>query len=104
MPYTFSATYMACQTCKSKIHCGECETRLEETMMRLNGVHGASLQMAKKELLIDAEQGEEDLMDARWRIWVFSQINIPPGGLWHHRKNGKIIAAQKERERNGRLS
>ena len=72
MPYTFSATYMACQTCQSKIHCDECETRLEETMMRLNGVHGASLQMAKKELLIDAEQGEEDLMDALEDLGIFA--------------------------------
>ena len=62
MPYTFSVTYMACQTCQSKINCDECEARREEAMMRLNGVRGASLQMAKKELLIDAEQSADDLL------------------------------------------
>jgi hypothetical protein len=48
MTYTFSISYIGCQTCQSKIHCDECEKRLEEAMMRLSGVKGASLQMAKK--------------------------------------------------------
>ena len=72
MPYTFSVIYMACQTCQSKIHCDECEARLEEAMMRLNGVRGASLQMARKELLIDAEQSEDDLLDALEDLGLFA--------------------------------
>jgi copper chaperone CopZ len=72
MPYTFSVIYMACQTCQSKIHCDECEARLEEAMMRLNGVRGASFQMARKELLIDAEQSEDDLLDALEDLGIFT--------------------------------
>ena len=73
MLYTFSVTYMACQSCTAKIRCDECETRLEEALMRLNGVHGASLQMAKKELLIDAAQDEDDLLDALEDLGLFTE-------------------------------
>ena len=72
MTHTFSISYMACQTCQSKIHCDECEKRLEEAMMRLSGVRGASLQMAKKELLIDADISKEDLADALEDLGIFA--------------------------------
>ena len=72
MTHTFSISYIACQTCQSKIHCDECEKRLEEAMMRLSGVRGASLQMAKKELLIDADISKEDLADALEDLGIFA--------------------------------
>ncbi len=72
MPYTFSVTYMACQTCQSKVHCDECEARLEEAMMRLSGVRSASLQIAKQELLVNAEQSEDDLLDALEDLGIFA--------------------------------
>ena len=48
MTYTLPITYMACQTCKSRVNCDDCESCLESAMMRISGIHGASVQMAKK--------------------------------------------------------
>ena len=63
MTYTLPITYMACQTCKSRVNCDDCESCLESAMMRISGIHGASLQMAKKELLIDTALDEGQLAD-----------------------------------------
>ena len=43
MTYTLKVSYVGCQTCHARVNCDECEKRLEEAMMRLQGVHGASL-------------------------------------------------------------
>ncbi len=71
MTYTFPITYMACQTCQSRMGCDDCESCLERAMMRINGIHGASLQMAKKELLIDAELNEGQLADCLEDLGLF---------------------------------
>ena len=46
MTHTISITYIACQTCHAKIHCEECEKRLEEALMRVQGINGASVMKA----------------------------------------------------------
>ena len=71
MTYTFPITYMACQTCKSRVNCDDCESCLESAMMRISGIHGASLQMAKKELLIDTALDEGQLADCLEDLGVF---------------------------------
>ena len=63
MTYTLPITYMACQTCKSRVNCDDCESCLESAMMRISGIHGASVQMAKKELLIDTALDEGQQAD-----------------------------------------
>ena len=71
MTYTLPITYMACQTCKSRVNCDDCESCLESAMMRISGIHGASLQMAKKELLIDTALDEGKLADCLEDLGVF---------------------------------
>ena len=64
MTYTFKISYISCQNCQAKVHCDECEKRLEEAIMRLSGVYGASLQIANKTLLVDGQLNEDTLVDA----------------------------------------
>lgn len=71
MTYIFPITYMACQTCKSRVNCDDCESCLESAMMRISGIHGASVQMAKKELLIDTALDEGQLADCLEDLGVF---------------------------------
>ena len=40
-------------------------------MMRISGIHGASVQMAKKELLIDTSLNVEQLADSLEDLGVF---------------------------------
>ena len=71
MTYTLPISYMACQTCKSCVNCDDCESCLESAMMRIRGIHGASVQMAKKELLIDTSLNVEQLADCLEDLGVF---------------------------------
>ena len=66
-------TYIACQTCHAKINCGECEKQLEEALMRMQGVRGASIQMAQKQILVDAELDEDELLDCLEEIGIFAE-------------------------------
>ena len=59
MTYSFPITYVACQGCHERINCSHCENRLEEMLMRCKGVHGASIQIAKGLLFVDAEDVTE---------------------------------------------
>ena len=71
MTYTFKISYISCQTCHAKVHCDECEKRLEDAIMRLSDVHGASLQIANKTLLVDGQMDEDALVDALEDIGIF---------------------------------
>ena len=53
MTHTISITYIACQTCHAKIHCEECEKRLEEALMRVQGINGASVKLGPKQVVVD---------------------------------------------------
>ncbi len=72
MTATMKITYIACQTCHAKVNCGECEKRLEEALMRLQGVRGASIQMAQKQVMVDADMDEDDLLDCLEEIGIFA--------------------------------
>ena len=71
MTYTFKISYISCQSCQSKVHGEECEKRSEEAIMRLSGVHGASLQITNKTLLVDGQMDEDTLVDALEDIGIF---------------------------------
>ena len=71
MTYTFKISYISCQNCQAKVHCDECEKRLEEAIMRLSGIHGASLQIAIRTLLVDGQMDEDTLVDALEDIGIF---------------------------------
>jgi copper chaperone CopZ len=63
MTYSFPITYVGCQGCHERVNCSHCENRLEEMLMRCNGVYGASIQIAKRLLFVDADISEEELND-----------------------------------------
>lgn len=71
MTYTLSLTYMGCQTCQTRVHCDECEARLEKAMMRLKSVYGVSIQMAKKNLIIETDMDIDSLTDSLEDLGVF---------------------------------
>lgn len=73
MTHTYKISYIACQSCQSKVHCDECEKRLEEAIMRLSGVHGASVQLSRKTLLVDGQTDEDTLLDALEDIGIFAE-------------------------------
>ena len=67
MTYTLTVSYPSCQSCHAKIYCEECEKRLEESLMRMQGIHGASIQLVPKQVIIcasvDMDTLEENLED-----------------------------------------
>lgn len=71
MTYSLSIAYLACQTCHAKIHCDECEKRLEETLMRMQGVNGASIQMVTKQALIDGPIDADTLEEVLEDLGIF---------------------------------
>ena len=71
MTCTLKISYISCQSCHAKVYCDECERRLEDAIMRLSGVHGASLQIANKTLLVDGQMDEDTLVDALEDIGIF---------------------------------
>ena len=73
MTYTFKISYISCQTCHAKVHCDECEKRLEDAIMRLSDVHGASLQITNKTLLVAGQMDEDTLVDALEDIGIFAE-------------------------------
>lgn len=73
MTYTYSITYLPCQICNARIHCDHCEGQLEKSIMRISGVRGASVQIAKKSLLVDAATDEDTLLDALEELGIFTE-------------------------------
>lgn len=71
MTYTLKVSYVGCQTCHARLNCDECEKRLEEAMMRLQGVHGASLMLPRKVLLIDTDRTEDELVEQLEDLGIF---------------------------------
>ncbi len=71
MTHSLSISYLACQTCHAKVHCDECEKRLEEALMRMQGVNGASIQMAAKQALIDGPIDIDTLEEALEDLGIF---------------------------------
>ena len=71
MTHSLSISYLACQTCHAKVHCDECEKRLEEALMRMQGVNGASIQMAAKQALIDGLIDIDTLEEALEDLGIF---------------------------------
>lgn len=71
MSHIFSISYMACQTCQARVNCDSCQARLEEAVMQIEGVNGASLQMAQKQLIVDTEASQDLLADCLEDLGIF---------------------------------
>ena len=71
MTHTLKISYISCQTCHAKVHCDECEKRLEEALMRIQGINGASVQMAAKQALVDGPIDADDLEESMEDLGLF---------------------------------
>ena len=63
--------YMGCQTCQARVHCEECEERLSQMLMRLEGINGAVVQMANKQLAIDGDLDSGTLEETLEDLGIF---------------------------------
>ena len=73
MTHSLSISYLACQTCHTKVHCDECEKRLEEALMRMQGVNAAVVQMAVKQVQMDSSLDMAALEEALEDVGLFAQ-------------------------------
>ena len=73
MTHSLSISYLACQTCHAKVHCDECEKRLEEALMRMQGVNAAVVQMAVKQVQMDSSLDMDALEEAPENVGLFAQ-------------------------------
>ena len=71
MTHSFSITYLACQSCHAKVHCDECEKRLEDALMQMQGINGASVQMGPKQILVDGTMDADDLEEVMEDFGIF---------------------------------
>lgn len=72
MTYTIGITYVGCQNCQARVHCEECEERLSQMLMRLEGVNGAVVQIANKQLMIDGDIDYDTLEEALENVGIFA--------------------------------
>lgn len=71
MTHQISFSYIGCQTCQARIYCEECEKRLSQMLMRLEGVNGAAVQMGTKQLVIDGTQDCDALEEILEDLGIF---------------------------------
>ena len=71
MTENYRFTYLSCQTCRERVNCGQCASLLEQALMRMEGVRGATIQMATRQVFVDADMGESDLLDCFEDIGIF---------------------------------
>ena len=73
MLHTISIYYLPCQICHAKVNCKECEVRLEEALMRSQGVNAAVVQMAVKQVQMDSSLDMDALEEALENVGLFAQ-------------------------------
>ena len=71
MTHRFPFFYTGCQTCQARVHCEECEERLSQMLMRLEGINGAVVQMANKQLAIDGDLDSGTLEETLEDLGIF---------------------------------
>ena len=71
MTFTYTFFYMGCQSGQARVHCEECEERLSQMLVRLEGVNGAVVQMANKQLAIDGDLDSGTLEEALEDLGIF---------------------------------
>ena len=71
MTHRFPFFYMGFQTCQARVHCEECEERLSQMLMRLEGINGAVVQMANKQLAIDGDLDSGTLEETLEDLGIF---------------------------------
>lgn len=60
MVYSYTYTFMECQTCTAKIHCEVCAERIVEAVKRQEDLRILSLDEKQKELSVETAGMDED--------------------------------------------
>ena len=63
MEFTYTVTYMKCQSCTARSHCGQCSRELEPELTANPGVEAAFLDLEHKTARLTA-QNEDAALDA----------------------------------------
>ena len=71
MTHSLSITYLACQTCHARICCDDCEKRLEAALMRIQGINGASIRIAAKQVLVEGPIDADTLEEVLENLGIF---------------------------------
>lgn len=63
---TYDFTYLPCQSCHAKVNCDQCEAKIGNILMRIEGVSSVEVCMPKKNVRIycdctDADTIEDEL-------------------------------------------
>lgn len=72
MTKTIPFSYEGCHGCKERSECGQCATRLEEAIMGLTGINGASIQLSEKQLTVDGNISESRLLKSLENLGIIS--------------------------------
>ena len=59
--YTF--TYLPCETCHAKVRCDQCEQKILDRLMRIDGVKAGEVCIPKRLISILSENADPDEID-----------------------------------------
>ena len=70
MNYSYTITYLKCQSCTAKIHCEDCAAEIQERLLK-DGVKGV-VDIPNRSACIATDMDEDDLLDLMEEIGVFA--------------------------------
>ena len=70
---TANFTYLDCQRCSERIHCGDCESRLRDVLLRISGIQSADIQMARKVLSVNTQMDTDEVEEILENLGIFIQ-------------------------------
>lgn len=71
MNHQIPFTYIPCQTCNAKIHCDQCADTVTETLLKLDGISGAVIDMKNKLASVECSMDRDDLEACMEDIGLF---------------------------------
>ena len=76
--YTF--TYLPCETCHAKVRCDQCEQKILDRLLRIDGVQAGEVRIPKRVISIQSENADTDEIDDEMdAIGVFLGIMLKQG-------------------------
>ena len=73
MNYTYSFSYLKCQSCTAKIHCDDCAAEIRERLMREAEIQDLQIDIPNKRISLAADFSDEmDLLDLLEEVGIFA--------------------------------
>ena len=76
IPYSMenqiSFTYLPCQSCSAKIHCDQCSDLVAASLINMQGVASAAVDMVKKQLTVSGTMDLDELEERLEDLGVFT--------------------------------